>query len=314
MKVYQTYIIHKDPPSSLELLVQLLSVCNHKVLNPEVPIIFVTDRKSFDFFENLGFLYLYDEVILHLFDDYPSEKIHNKFWASPKVWLMSKIQTPFIMIDTDLILNKPLYDFPVSDLVYLHRELQSGYLRPYEVSTPIGYKWDGMEMYFRQSIPINVSTICFRDEDFKNYYVDQYFKFVFNNPADVKFENLDYVDESALQTFAEQYLLAAHLLRYTIEVNPQFVSTSLSNSVHGFGGFYSNGNFDQFSHDALNDYVYHLWGGKKYVDEPSNPFYINAYHDVTVNGENYLKKLGYWDEVKDIFLKLKSQLPVPIVQ
>jgi hypothetical protein len=96
-------------------------------------------------------------------------------------------------------------------------------------------------------------------------------------------------------------------------VNPNFISTSLSDSIHGFGRFYSNGNFDKSSHDALNEYVYHLWGGKKYVDQPSNPFYINAYHDVTVNGENYLKKLGYWEEIKHIFLKLKSQLPMPIV-
>jgi hypothetical protein len=311
MKVYQTYIIHRDPPSNLELLVQLISVCNHRVLNPNVPIVFVTDRKSYGFFESWGFLHLYDEVITHLYDDYPYDRINEIFWSTPKLWLMSKISAPFVIMDIDLMFNKPVSIFHGDGLIYLHRELSTGYLRPYEVSVPMGWDWDGLDQYFRQTLPINVSVIYFGDENFKKYYLDHYFRFVLDNPADIEYLNPEYIDTSSLQTFAEQYMLSALLLKYSLEVNIDFKSKSLSNSIHGFGRFYEKGNFDSYSHESLNPYVFHLWGGKENVNIPDDPFYSQSYYTVVRSGEDYLKTIGYWDLVKDIFQNLKKGLVEP---
>ena len=77
MKVYHTYIIHNDPPSYLELLVQLISVCNHKYVNPDVPFVFATDKKSLGFYEKLGMLDFYDEVVTDFFDDYPTIYVYS---------------------------------------------------------------------------------------------------------------------------------------------------------------------------------------------------------------------------------------------
>ena len=161
MKVYHTYIIHNDPPSYLELLVQLISVCNHKYVNPDVPFVFATDKKSLGFYEKLGMLDFYDEVVTDFFDDYPYERISDAFWATPKLWVMSKVKTPFLVIDTDLILNTPISKFNDNQMVYLHRELQSGYLRPSEVSVSPSWKWGKDKKYFKQSLPINVSVLYF---------------------------------------------------------------------------------------------------------------------------------------------------------
>ena len=311
MKVYQTYIIHRDPPSNLELMVQLISVCNHKVLNPDVPIVFVTDKNSYEFFDKVGFLGLYDEVITDIFDDYPYDRISDKFWSSPKLWLMSKVDTPFIIMDTDLILNKRISEFTTSDLIYLHRELQSGYLRPYEVPTPYGWVWDDLFMYFKQTLPINVSLLCFNNQNFKELYTKTYFDFVLDNFGEVQFPHPDYIDPTGLQTFAEQYLLSALVLKFKLEFDPNFSSKSLSNSIHGFGRFYDEGNFDSFSHDSLNLYVYHLWGGKKYFNNPENHFYIDAYNTVVNSGGEHLRKIGYWDIVGTIFENLKKGLVEP---
>jgi hypothetical protein len=311
MKAFQTYIIHKDPPSNLELLVQILSVCTFKYLNPEVRIIFVTDKKSLDFYNTVGFLHLYDEVITDYFDDYPHDRISPDFWASPKLWLMSKINEPFVIFDTDLILNQPTSIFKNVGMTYLHRELQSGYLRPHEVSVSPSWDWGDLYYHFKRTLPINVSVLHFNDLNFKDYYVDHYFRFVLDNGGGVRFEDQDYIDVTALQTFAEQYLLSALILKYQMEVNHEFKSKSLSNSLHSYGFYYDGGNYDEYIKNSLNSLVYHLWSAKQYVNIPDHPYYVQSYNDVTIQGENHLKSIGYWDRVSNIFKKLKDGLVKP---
>jgi hypothetical protein len=314
MKTYHTYIIYDNPPSALELLVQLISVCNHKSINPEIPIVFVTNQKSLDFFNGVGFLNLYDQVITDVFDDYPYERVSPNFWATPKLWLMSHLKDPFLILDTDLILNVPIKNFQGNDLTYLHRELQSGYLRPHEVSVSPSWNWDNLLYYFKRVLPINVSVLHMKNMDFKDYYVKTYFNFVLDNPGNSFFEDEEYIDKTGVQTFAEQYLLSSLSLKYKMEIDGKFNTKSLSNLLHGYGFYYDSGDFDRYSLDGMNPFGYHLWSAKKYINEPDHEYYVKSYRDVTESGQEYLKRIGYWDEVKDVFLKLKSQLPLPIIQ
>jgi hypothetical protein len=311
MKAFQTYIIHKDPPSNLELLVQILSVCTFKYLNPEVKIIFATDKKSLDFYNRVGFLDLYDEVITDVFDDYPYDRVSPDFWATPKLWLMSKINEPFIIFDVDLILNQPISIFGEEDLTYLHRELQSSYFRPHEVSVSPSWDWEDLLYYFRRTMPINVAVLFFKDMKFKNYYVDYYLKFVLDNKGGTKFPDEDYIPKNGLQTFAEQYLLSALIFKYQMDVNQNFKSNSLTKTVFCVDFFYENGNYDEYSENPLAPLLYHLWSAKEYVNVQGHPHYIKAYNDVTIQGENHLKYIGYWNRVSNIFEKLKNGLVRP---
>ena len=312
MKIYHTYIIHNQPPTFLELLVQLISVCNHKHVNPDVPFVFVTDNKSLDFYRGTGLLDLYDEVRTDIFDDYPYDRVSDTFWATPKLWLMSKIQTPFLIIDTDLILNTPLREFQNNQMVYLHRELQSGYLRPSEVSTPPLWEWNGDKKYYKQSLPINVSVLYFNHQEFKDFYLKYYFDFVLDNSGEFINQDGDYIDKTSMQTFAEQYLLSAMALKYQKEVDNNFKIKSLSDTVHAYGHYYNQGDFDNPQDSSLGDYIFHLWGAKIFIDNPSHPFYQEAYNTVTMRGEEYLREIGYWDRVSNLFISFRNQLLKPV--
>jgi len=311
MKIYHTYIIHNDPPSYLELLVQLISVCNHKYVNPDVPFVFATNKKSLSFYEKLGMLDLYDEVVTDLFDDYPYQRVSDTFWATPKLWVMSKVETPFLVIDTDLILNTPISEFKDNQMVYLHRELQSGYLRPSEVSVSSSWKWGDDKKYFKQSLPINVSVLYFNHQEFKDFYIKSYFDFVLDNLGEFDYKDDDYVDKTAMQTFAEQYLLSAMVLKYHKEIDGNFKSKSLSATVHSFGHYFDNGDFDSPVDSPLGKYIYHLWGAKNFIENPSHSFYVNAYETVTLRGEEYLREIGSWEKVGKIFTYFKDLLPKP---
>lgn len=313
MKTYHTYLIHSTPPSELELLVQLISICNHKFINPKIPIVFVTDKKSLSFFNKIGFLGLYDEIVTDVFDDYPYDRVSSSFWATPKLWLMSTLKEPFLILDTDLILNVPIDTFQDNDMTYLHRELQSGYLRPHEVSVSPSWDWGNLLYYFKRTLPINVSVLHMKDMKFKDYFIKTYFDFVLDNPGDSYFEDEEYVDKSGVQTFAEQYLLSSMSLKYIMEIDDTFSHKSLSNIVHGYGILYEGGDFDTYSLNGIDPYGYHLWSAKKYIDQPEHEYYIKSYNDITRSGENHLKNIGYWETVKDIFIDLKSRLPKPII-
>lgn len=312
MRIYHTYIIHNQPPTFLELLVQLISVCNNKSANPEVPFVFVTDTKSLEFYKEVGILDLYDEVRTDYFDDYPYDRVSDTFWATPKLWLMSKLQTPFVIIDTDLILNTPIKDFQDEEFVYLHRELQSGYLRPHEVSTPPSWEWNDDKKYYKQSLPINVSVLYFNHQTFKDYYIKWYFDFVLDNEGVFTNYDEDYIDKTSMQTFAEQYLLSAMTLKYQKEIDGNFKPKSLSNVVHGYGHYYDFGNFDVPKESSLGQYIYHLWGAKIFIDNPTHPFYKDAYNAVTQRGEEYLREIGFWEKVSYLFENYKNQLPIPL--
>lgn len=312
MRIYHTYIIHNQPPTFLELLVQLISVCNNKHVNPDVPFVFATDTNSLNFYKEVGILDLYDEVRTDVFDDYPYDRISPTFWASPKLWLMSKIPTPFLVIDTDLILNTPIKEFSDEEFVYLHRELQSGYLRPSEVSLPNGGEWNLDKAFFKQSLPINVSVLYFNHQKLKDLYVKSYFDFVLDNPG--TFNNVDegYIDKTSMQTFAEQYLLSALVLKFQKEIDTNFTPKSLSNVVHAYGHYYDYGNFDLPNDSSLGKYIYHLWGAKLFIENPAHPFYGEAYAMVTKRGEEYLREIGFWDKVSYLFENYKNQLPIPL--
>lgn len=311
MKLYHTYIIGNRPPSELELMVQLISVLNHKYKNPRIPIIFATNADSLSFYKKSGILRFYDDVITDVFDDYPSHMISDNFWASPKLWLMQKIDTPFTIIDTDLVLHADMKNLSKYSVSYLHKEFQSAYLRPHEVTTPPNWEWGDLKKYFKSALPINVSVLSFTDMDFKNYYTKTYFDFVLNNSGDFVFEDSLYIANSGMQTFAEQYMLGALMLKYKDEFNPMFTTNCISKSVFTFSRFHNYNDLDFDNETNLGDDVYHLWGAKDFVNQVDNGFYKEAYYQITENGKTLLQSYGMWDVSKIVFNRLKSKLKIP---
>jgi len=153
-----------------------------------------------------------------------------------------------------------------------------------------------------------------KNMNFKDYYVKTYLDFVLNNPGNSFFEDDEYIDKTGVQTFAEQYLLSSLALKYNMEIDVSFKTNSLSNLIHSYGFYYDRGDFDGYSLDGMNPFGYHLWSAKKYINQPDHEYYVKSYQDVTQSGQEYLERIGYWNVVKDIFLKLKSKLPLPVIK
>ena len=210
MNAYHVFLVNNNrPPSNIELLVQMYSCITHKKVNMDTPLYLITDKKSKEFYDNWGITPLYDRVITDFFDDYPYEMISNNFWASPKIWAMSKLKTPFVIYDTDLLLYKNLKkEMGDCDLMYLHLESPITYGNPLDVICSSNFKWNKkMIISFKDALPFNTAVIGMFNEKFKNEYVDNYFNFVLGASGNIKNETkekLDFYEKSGPQIIAEQ--------------------------------------------------------------------------------------------------------------
>ena len=82
--------------------------------NPNIPFKLYTDTKTLTIYNRFGISGIYDEINTEVLDEYPSDRISENFWASPKLWVMKHITDPFIMMNGDILTKldfRKLYDF-----------------------------------------------------------------------------------------------------------------------------------------------------------------------------------------------------------
>jgi hypothetical protein len=275
MKCYQPYIIKRDLHPA-EYLVQLYSIIRHKELNPTIPIVLVTDHKSLSVFEENGLAQFYDEINTEIFEDFPYDNVSPVFTSFPKVWTISKLETPFVVQEIDLIYHKNMDELEPFHFGYLFKHLANSYPRPFEVSTPENFEWSNLN-YFKTSFPIDTSFLYFNDEPFKQKYTDFYFKFVLNNlgeytTIDSKFleKNIksnhttkakSYVLDEGINKFSEQFILGSVSDEF-YNLRPDFKQAQL------LPVFFDSEKFIGLSYDGVhptelvNNVVYHLGSSK----------------------------------------------------
>ena len=324
MKCYHSFII-STKISPYECLVQLYAVIKHKMINPKIPIILLTDKKSFQIFKSLELVDIYDDVITDIFDDYPYDRISDAFWSSPKIWAISKLPTPFAIIDTDLIYSRPLKEFEHFDFGYLHRETSNVYPRPYEISTPNGFKWESdMLYYFRISTPINAAVLYFNNEIFKNEFTQRYFNFVLDNEG--KFVNIaeellkdsvivngiltSYIAPSAAVIFAEQAMLGALVEKY-------MSTDTIFRSGQALPIIFNSAFFNRFSaeenrksiQEMINESYYHLWGAKYFINNDECNCKLPKIAEMLIkSGQELLTNGNCWDKYGSIYERYKKQI------
>lgn len=283
MNSYHVFLVNENrPPGSFELLVQMYSCIVHKTHNADTPLYLITNKKSKEFYDSWNITPLYDGVITDYFDDYPYDNISPNFWASPKIWAMSKLKTPFVVYDTDLVLYKNLKKESVGcDLLYLHRESPTTYGNPLDIEHSDNWRWDKKRIIsFKDSFPMNCAVVGMFDEKFKTEYVTQYFEFVLGASGEVKNmtkeKELLYA-ESSPQIIMEQWFLAA-LSKQLKKIKTK----ALVPVVYTNQSFYTF-DLDSESDDAhklLNESIYHLWGAKKFENDPKSKLYIKSKMDI----------------------------------
>ncbi len=304
MIAYHVYIFYGKEYGPFEKIAHYYSCINHKKSNPNIPLVLITDLKSKAQFDKLNITPLYDDVITNLFDDYPYDKVSYNYWATPKIWAMSKLTCPFFIYDTDLMLHKSLLDYTDCDLVYLNREMTTLYPNPLDIHHTENWVWsDEWVSSFKNSIPMNCAVIGMLNEDLKNEYVKTYFDFVFNSNGDVSFVSNESrrlkAPFSAAQITMEQWLLAATLYYFKIKYNIHLQSKSMCNVIYAENEFY---HFDinlprTFAEEELNNTMYHLWGAKHHQYDPLHPLYSNTVQSLVdgayiVRGSEYYELLG----------------------
>ncbi|MCW1957748.1 MAG: hypothetical protein KIH64_004220 [Mycobacterium sp.] len=325
MKAYHVYILSPQFPENagignrkFELLTHIYSCINHKTVNPEIPLVLITDQNTLKYYDDWQLTGLYDEVVTDLHDDYPRDRISQNFWASPKLWAMSKLRAPFLIFDTDLVLNKPLARYATDcDLLYLHRETTATYPNIFDIVGPPGFVWsEDLVGCFQNTLPMNCAVTGIFNEQFKADYVRRYFEFVLDAPGEVQYTNPNshrMHQCSAAQIVLEQWLLAA-LAYYLATVAGIPTRTKAVVKALWTPDGLSPLDMDlRPGSEALaaeqGGTFFHLWGAKRFQNDPDHRLYESVRRTL-LRGRSIVEESPQYPVVRDVYDDIIAQLTV----
>ena len=180
-----------------EQLTAILSALEWKRHNG--PICMITDSLGMDFFQYSGLRYFWDKMDPAL-DEIAGKIDPIAFWAAGKIYALSTMPTPCVMLDTDLIVWRNVDALLDAEIVAAHAEP----LNPRTYPDPSCFHFrEGYELpkTWNTSLPAaNTAFLYLRDADFRDRYVSEAFLFM----KYLQTENLDPVQSMC---FTEQRLL-----------------------------------------------------------------------------------------------------------
>ena len=255
----------------LVLLTQYMSVITFKKNNPTHQFVLYTDSNTLLKYKEFGIHAIYDQINTTILDSYPTEDISKNFWASPKLWVMMHMNSPFVIMDTDLIWHGKVTDHLDYSFSYLHRESPTIYPLPHQIESREDWNWDNnIKEGFNHTHPINCALLIFNDLDFVKKYTKYYFDFVKNNTGEllVSEDDLYFINKFGAQITMEQWLLAAMEYREN-----KFGNNVTSYSILDLMAY--NNRLTHYDFNKSNDtvyseiekYIYHLWGAKSHYEK-----------------------------------------------
>ena len=224
-----------------EMLTMIVSALMWRKYNGSIKL--YTDKEGYDFVSKNNLLELWDngiDTVILENNNYPIEP--QVFWAAGKLIALEDYQTPCVMLDTDLIVMKPIANLlEESVITVLHPEAlePNVYLSPDLLKKPTGFTFP--DYYNWGVLPANTAFVYIRDEKFKRFYIEESKRFMFRNnemPAEMVSQ----------MVFAEQRMLAMCADHFGLPVNHLLIEPfSLSNQL-----------------------VIHLWGFKESLRKSNN--------------------------------------------
>lgn len=221
-----------------EFLVLMLSALKWKQLNGSIKMI--TDAAGAEFFAANGLEHLWSDPIDTSLDDISSDIDPFLFWAAGKLYALSKMPCPCVMLDTDMIIWQNISNLFRQNVIAAHAESLSSpvYPEPDVFQMKAGYvfpnEWDfSVE-------PINTAFLYMPEADLRDCYVQSAFSFMNS------LERAD-VNPAISMCFAEQ-----RILPMCIEAKRGHVTYLLDNR-------------EMFSQRLVT----HLWGHKRVLAESS---------------------------------------------
>lgn len=221
-----------------ELLTTALSALEWRRENGSIRMICDTPAKRY--YESLGLCFLWDDGVYPLLDTMPEDINATAFWAAGKLYALSAVPSPCVMLDTDFICWKSisnLLDGP--DTAAIHREdiMPSIYPDQTAFAQTEGFPLDSFDWTVQ---PFNTALAYFGNDEFRRYYTDTAIRFMRCSP--------DADDTLTYMVFAEQRLLAMCAEKKHAH------AVALSDLPALFGG-------------AQNGYFTHIWGFKQQMRE-----------------------------------------------
>ena len=200
------------------------------------PIRMICDSEAERYYESLGLCFLWDEGVHPLLDAVPQDVNAMAFWAAGKLYALSAMPSPCVMIDTDFVCWKPLSPLVDGlDAAAIHREDIMPDIYPGPAAFPQTHGFDFAALDWSVQ-PLNTALAYFGDDAFRRYYTDTAIRFIRSSPgAD---------DVLTYMVFAEQRLLAMCAAKRQARVK------ALSDLPALFGG-------------AQQGYFTHIWGFKQ---------------------------------------------------
>jgi len=224
-----------------EMLTMIVSALMWQKHNGTIKL--YTDNTGYAFIEKYGLLNLWDggvdaEVLES--NNYPIDP--EIFWAAGKLMALEVQKAPCVMLDTDLIIMRPLYELLAQNVITaLHPERLEAdvYLTPALLKQADGFAFPSY--YNWEVLPSNTAFLYIRDEPFKDFYLRESKRFMFCN----KERPLEFVSQ---MVFAEQRLLSICADYRGLAVNHLLPDPFL----------------------CSNETVIHLWGFKRMLRENAN--------------------------------------------
>ena len=160
----------------------------------------ICDTPAKRYYESLGLCFLWDDGVYPLLDTMPEDINATAFWAAGKLYALSAVPSPCVMLDTDFICWKSvsnLLDGP--DTAAIHREdiMPSIYPDQTAFAKTEGFPLDAFDWTVQ---PFNTALAYFGNDEFRRYYTDTAIRFMRCSP--------DADDTLTYMVFAEQRLLA----------------------------------------------------------------------------------------------------------
>lgn len=184
--------------ADFELLTTILSALMWRRKNGSIRMI--TDRVGERFYRSLGLAPIWDDGISHELDAIPYTVDPSTFWAAGKLYALSYVPSPCVMIDTDFIVwDNIQHRLENSQLTVIHREPLSPEIYPsperfdlYEDYTfPQNWNWE--------TLACNTALCYFGSEQLRQTYLQQALDFM---------HGVRGRDSLIYMVFAEQRLLA----------------------------------------------------------------------------------------------------------
>lgn len=161
-----------------ELLTTILSALKWREHNGNIKM--VTDAVGADYYRALGIADLWDLGIEEILEDViPSTLNAELFWAAGKLYALQSQQAPCVMLDTDFIVWQNIQlQLEQSKVTVIHHEPLLEDVYPDASAFCVDKTYSFHPDWDWQELACNTAFAAFREEAFKQYYVEEAIRFM----------------------------------------------------------------------------------------------------------------------------------------